>query len=77
MSKAGGEWIILCKTYGVLQSEERNLHKLLAKKHKVSPGSKEIYFTSPALVADLRLARVLDAEVKDDDLFQGTIPGLG
>ena len=77
MSKAGGEWIILCKTYGVLQSEERNLHKLLAKKHEVSPGSKEIYFTSPALVADLRLARVLDAEVKDDDFFQGTIPGLG
>ena len=76
-TKAGGEWIIHWKTYGVRESEERKLHKQLGQRHElVQPGkegSKEIYWLTPELVADLRIARVLDDKVKDNDFFQATI----
>ena len=76
-TKAGGEWIILWKTYGVRQSEERKLHRQLGQRHELvqrgKEGSNEIYWLTPELVADLRIARVLDDKVKDNDFFQATL----
>lgn len=72
-SNRGGSWIIKCKTYGLLQSYERRLHKQLALRHEVAPGCNEIYLTTPELLADLRLAGVLDAEITDADFLQGEL----
>ncbi|QNI53386.1 hypothetical protein SynBIOSE41_00854 [Synechococcus sp. BIOS-E4-1] len=73
-SKAGGEWILMAKTYGVSKTEEGRVHaNLKAAGHKRYGNKKEEYENTPELVADLRKARLIPDDVSDTDFFQGTL----